>query len=47
VNLTGANLTAANLYRAKLTKANLTTANGGGSAIWPDGFDWKAKGVLL
>jgi hypothetical protein len=45
-NLTGANLTRVNLYRADLTKANLTAANGGGSAVWPDGFDWQAKGVL-
>jgi hypothetical protein len=49
--LTGANLAGANLYRADLTKAdldgaNLTGANGGGMAIWPDGFDWKAEGVL-
>jgi hypothetical protein len=46
-DLDGANLTAANLNGVNFYGAYLTGANGGGSAIWPDGFDWQAKGVLL
>jgi hypothetical protein len=56
-NLHGANLWGANLEAAKLAKANLRGANldrirlqrakCNANTVWPDGFDWKAAGVIL
>jgi len=46
-NLEGANLTGANLTGANLTGANLKRAGADEGAIWPEGFDPKAAGVII
>lgn len=51
-NLRGAHLKGSGLTYALLNKANLTDVRLKGSVIrrtarWPDGFDWRAAGVVL
>jgi membrane protein implicated in regulation of membrane protease activity len=43
--LQGANLRAAQLQRVNLSHAQLHEARSNAMTVWPDGFDWKAKGV--
>jgi membrane protein implicated in regulation of membrane protease activity len=45
-NLEGAALKDANLWEASLLRVKLKGARCG-ATVWPDGFDWKAAGVLL
>jgi uncharacterized protein YjbI with pentapeptide repeats len=46
-HLEGADLVRANLQGANLDGAWLQEAEGGADTVWPDGFDWKAAGVIL
>jgi Pentapeptide repeats (8 copies) len=45
--LQGANLRAARLQRVNLSHAQLQGARSNAKTVWPDGFDWKAAGVIL
>jgi membrane protein implicated in regulation of membrane protease activity len=46
-NLEEANLELASLWGADLSGANLWGAKCDADTLWPDGFDWKAAGVIL
>jgi uncharacterized protein YjbI with pentapeptide repeats len=46
-DLEEANLEEANLWEAILLRVNLKGAKCTADTVWPDGFDWKAAGVIL
>jgi hypothetical protein len=47
-HLEGANLTGTDLEKAKdLRSAHLEGARATDTTRWPDGFDWRAAGVIL
>jgi uncharacterized protein YjbI with pentapeptide repeats len=46
-DLQGADLQGADLRAAHLQKAQLRGAQANADTKWPDGFDWRAAGVVM